>query len=44
MIDGESAVARLCAAGTAVDGDAVAAGALFQQAWDARHDDYEASI
>jgi hypothetical protein len=44
MIDGESVVARLCAAGMAVDGDAVAAGALFQQAWDARRDDYEASI
>ena len=44
MIDGDSAVARLCAAGMAVDGDAVAAGALFRQAWDARRDDYEASI
>ena len=44
MIDGDSVVARLCAAGMAVDGDAVAAGALFQQAWDARRDDYEASI
>jgi hypothetical protein len=44
MIDGESVVARLCAAGMAVDGDAVAASALFQQAWDARRDDYEASI
>ena len=44
MIDGESVVARLCAAGMAVDGDAAAARALFQQAWDARRDDYEASI
>ena len=44
MIEGESVVARLCAAGMAVDGDAVAAGALFRQAWDARRDDYEASI
>jgi hypothetical protein len=44
MIDGDSVVARLCIAGMAVDGDAVAAGALFRQAWDARRDDYEASI
>ena len=44
MIDGDSVVARLCAAGMAVDGDAAAAGALFRQAWDARRDDYEASI
>ena len=44
MIDGDSLVARLCAAGIAIDGDAVAAGALFRQAWDARRDDYEASI
>lgn len=44
MIDGDSAVARLCAAGMAIDGDADAAGALFRQAWDARRDDYEASI
>ena len=44
MIDGDSVVARLCAAGMALDGDAVAAGALFRQAWDVRRDDYEASI
>lgn len=44
MIDGDSAVARLCAAGMAVDGDAAAARALFQQAWDARRDDHDASI
>jgi hypothetical protein len=44
MIDGDSVVARLCAAGMAVDGDAVAADALFRQAWDARRDDYEAAI
>lgn len=44
MIDGNSEVARLCAAGMAIDGDAVAASALFRQAWDARRDDYEASI
>jgi len=44
MIDGDSLVAQLCAAGMAIDGDAVAAAALFRQAWDARRDDYEASI
>ena len=44
MIDGDNDVARLCAEGMAIDGDAVAAGALFRQAWDARRDDYEASI
>jgi hypothetical protein len=44
MIDGESVVAQLCAAGMAIDGDVVAASALFQQAWEARRDDYEASI
>lgn len=44
MIDGESVVARLCAAGMAIDGDPVGAGALFRQAWEARRDDYEASI
>jgi len=44
MIDGDSIVARLCAAGIAIDGDAGAASALFRQAWDARRDDYEASI
>jgi hypothetical protein len=44
MIDRDSIVARLCAAGMAIDGDAIAAGALFRQAWDARRDDYEASI
>jgi hypothetical protein len=44
MIDGDSVVARLCVAGMAIDGDAVASGALFRQAWDARRDDYEASI
>ena len=44
MIDGDSPVARLCAAGMAVDGDPTAASTLFRQAWDARRDDYEASI
>ena len=44
MIDRDSAVVRLCAAGMAVDGDAVAAAALFRQAWDARRDDLDAGI
>jgi hypothetical protein len=44
MIDADSHVARLCAAGMAVDGDPAAAHALFLQAWAAREDDYEASI
>lgn len=43
-IDGESEVARLCAAGMSVDGDPAAASALFMQAWESRRDDYEASI
>jgi hypothetical protein len=44
MIEGESVVARLCAAGMAVDGDATAAAALFRQAWNSRRDRYEASV
>lgn len=44
MIDGDGLVARLCAAGMAIDGDPAAASALFRQAWEARRDDYEASI
>jgi|1185.fasta_scaffold10064_1 hypothetical protein len=44
MIDGDSPVVRLCAAGMAVDGDAAAAATLFRQAWDARRDDLDASI
>ena len=44
MIDGDTVVPRLCAAGMAIDGDAAAAAVLFKQAWDARRDDYEASI
>ena len=42
--DLDSAVVQLCAAGMAVDGDAAAARALFAKAWDARSDDYDASI
>ena len=44
MIDSDNPVVRLCAAGMALDGEPDAARALFQQAWDSRRDDYEASI
>lgn len=44
MIDSDNPVVQLCAAGMAVDGDPAAARTLFQRAWDARRDDYEASI
>ncbi len=44
MIDGDNPVVQLCIAGMAVDGDPVAAQRLFQQAWDARRDAYDASV
>ena len=44
MIDSDNPVVQLCAAGMTVDGDPVAARALFQQAWDSCRDDYDASI
>jgi hypothetical protein len=44
MIDGGSATAQLCAAGMTIDGDPVAAHACFLRAWEARRDDYDASI
>ena len=43
-IDPNNPVVALCAAGMAVEGDAEAARRLFEQAWDARTDDYDASI
>lgn len=43
-IDSENSVVALCAAGMAIEGDAFAARRLFEQAWEARRDDYEASI
>ena len=43
-IDPANPVVALCAAGMAVEGDAAAAKALFEQAWASRTDDYEASI
>jgi tetratricopeptide (TPR) repeat protein len=43
-IDPTNPVVALCAAGIAIEGDADAARRLFEQAWDARQDDYDASI
>lgn len=44
MTDTDNPVVQLCAAGMALDDDPAAARALFQQAWDSRRDDYDASI
>jgi hypothetical protein len=44
MIDPDNPVAKLCAAGMAVEGDPAAAYPLFVQAWESRRDDYDASI
>jgi hypothetical protein len=44
VMDSDSPVVRLCAAGMAVDGDPEAARALFRQAWAVRQDDLDASI
>src|SRR5258705_12049286 len=43
-IDSDNTVVALCAAGMAIEGDASAARRLFEQAWELRRDDYEASI
>ena len=43
-IDPDNPVVALCAAGMAVEGDSSAALALFEQAWLARHDDYDACV
>ena len=43
-IDPDNPVVALCAAGMAIEGDAAAARRLFDQAWEARRDDYDASI
>ena len=43
-IDPNNPVVALCAAGMAVEGDVDAARQLFEQAWAARRDDYDASI
>ena len=41
-IDPDNPVVALCAAGMAVEGDSSAALALFEQAWLARRDNYDA--
>lgn len=43
-IDPSNPVVMLCAAGMAIEGDGEAARRLFEQAWEARRDDYDASI
>jgi hypothetical protein len=43
-IDPDNPVVALCAAGMAVEGDARAALDLFEQAWAARRDDYDACV
>jgi hypothetical protein len=43
-IDPDNPVVALCAAGMAIEGDARAALALFEQAWLTRRDDYDACI
>lgn len=42
--DPDNAVVRLCAEAMAIEGDAEAARRLFEQAWEIRRDDYDASI
>ncbi len=42
--DAGSPTTQLCVAGMAVDGDAALAHPLFEQAWDARRDAYDATI
>lgn len=44
IIDPENPVVALCAAGMQVEGTPDEARRLFEQAWNARRDDYEASI
>ena len=43
-LDATNPVVALCAEGMAVEGDAPAARALFEKAWDARRDDYDAAV
>jgi tetratricopeptide (TPR) repeat protein len=43
-IDSNNSVVALCAAGMAIEGDVPAARRLFEQAWEVRRDDYDASI
>jgi hypothetical protein len=43
-IDPDTPVVALCAAGMAIEGDIAAAHGLFEQAWQARRDAYDATI
>lgn len=44
LFDLENPVMQLCAAGMQVDGEPIKALALFERAWDARRDDFDASV
>lgn len=44
FLDPENPVMQLCAAGMQVDGEPAKALALFEQAWAARRDDFDASV
>lgn len=44
LFDLDNPVVRLCSAGMQVDGEPEKARALFEQAWNARRDDFDASI
>ncbi len=44
LFDPESPVMQLCAAGMAVDGEPQKARVLFEAAWAARRDDFDASV
>ena len=43
-LDPSNPVVSLCAEGMAVEGDAAAARALFEKAWDIRRDDFDAAV
>jgi hypothetical protein len=43
-LDPMNPVVALCAEGMAVEGDALAATALFEKAWDSRRDDFDAAV
>lgn len=44
VLDDHHTIEELCAAGMAIDGEPSVAAALFSRAWEARRDDYDASI
>ena len=43
-LDPTNPVVALCAEGMAIEGDAVAARALFEKAWEIRSDDFDAAV